>query len=482
MLSLKSGGDLMKTTLIKLTPIKRLGQLTMAMLVSSILMACNDDEETSYIDNVSYDLSVSKGEWQLGFADYPLDEEEQWELVGEENSEFTLASGEIKKGYYLHSYNRSDDTQMFITRKISGLMPNAHYLADFNVQLASNVNDQCAGIGGAPHAVTVKASLSVIKPSTSLDYDNTYRLNLDVGQQVKGGIDGQAMGHIGLPNLADCDPISTVYGLKDYDNTEMPFEVTADDNGELWLTLLTDSGFEGPSSLYFTEANVTFTVSDKSPSGFEQDLDLSLAQPKVSALFFDYPIGRELEWQLTETPLTQVKLEQGGEVTGHLLHSYNRSDDTGMLLHIPIKGLAKNTAYDATFKTTIATNVNNICFGIGGAPHAVSVKAGLSIEEPLQIKREGDDHYRLNIDLGNNASEGINGIVLGDIGSDTLADCDPSSELFDLKTFDSQLLEKNFTITTDESGIVYFSIATDSGFEGPTTLLFTQASVAFKRL
>lgn len=472
----------MKKTLMKSIKKLTLVKLTSVVLISTLVTGCNDDEEITYIDSVSYDFSESKGEWQLGFADYPFGEEQQWELTGEENSEFTLASGEVGKGYYLHSYNRSDDTQMYITRKISGLIPNRHYQAYFDMQLASNVNDQCAGMGGAPHAVTVKASLSVNKPSASLDFENTYRLNLDVGQQTSGGLDGQAIGDIGITSLDDCDPSSAVYDLKNYDNSDNAFEVTADDKGELWLTLLTDSGFEGPTSIYFTKAMLTFKESDKSAEGFRLSIDFSLPQTEITTVFFDYPVGREFEWQLADEPLTTVMLEQGGEVIGHLLHSYNRSDDTGMLLHLPIKGLAANTNYSAVFKTTIATNVNNICFGIGGAPHAVSVKAGLSKEKPLQIRVEGDDHYRLNIDLGNNAAEGVNGMTLGDIGSDTLADCDPSSELFDLKSFDSQLLEKTFTITTGDNGVLYLSIATDSGFEGPTTVLFTQASVTFERL
>jgi len=449
---------------------------------SFLLIGCNDEDDITYIDTVSYDLSSTARKWHIGFADYPVGEEQQWQLTGEENKEFTLASGDIAKGHYLHSYNRSDDTQMYITRKISGLMPNSHYQAYFDIQIASNVNDQCVGMGGAPHAVTIKASLSVNKPSASLDFDNTYRLNLDVGQQIQGGLDGQALGDIGIASLVDCDPTSEIYSLKNYDNNTNAFEVTADENGELWLTLLTDSGFEGPTSLYFTKATVNFKQSEKSVEGFSQSIDFSVPQTDISALFFDYPIGREFEWQLTDEPLTQVLLEQGGEVTGHLLSSYNRSDDTGMLLHQPIKGLAPNTAYRVDFKASIATNVNNICFGIGGAPHAVTIKTGLSIAKPVQITVDNDDHYRLNIDIGNNASEGDNGINLGDIGSDTLADCDPSSELFDLKHFDSKVIEKPFIITTGDKGTLYFSLATDSGFEGPTTMLFTQASVTFRRI
>ena len=305
---------------------------------------------------------------------------------------------------------------------------------------------------------------------------------MDTGSQTQGGLDAQSLGNIGLSTLEDCDPSSPVYGLKDFDNTENRFEVTSDENGELWLTLLTDSGFEGPSSIYFTKANVTFTQSDKSIDGFTVDLDFSKPQPNVTSLFYDYPAGRELEWELTAESQETVALEEGGDVTGYLLYSYNRSDDTGMLLYTPVKGLAANTSYTGVFKATIATNVNNMCFGIGGAPHSVYVKAGLSVEEPKAIRVENDEHYRINIDLGNNMEEGTNGLTLGDIGSETLADCDPGSNLFGLKSFDSEILEKTFSITTGDTGILYFSLGTDSGFEGPTTILFTDASVTFERV
>jgi len=246
--------------------------------------------------------------------------------------------------------------------------------------------------------------------------------------------------------------------------------------------LLTDSGFEGPSSIYFTNADVTFTQSDKSIDGFTVDLDFSIPQPNITSVFYDYPAGSEFEWELTAESQETVALEEGGDVTGYLLYSYNRSDDTGMLLHTPIKGLAANTSYTGVFKATIATNVNNMCFGIGGAPHSVYVKAGLSVEEPKAIRVENDEHYRINIDLGNNMEEGTNGLTLGDIGSETLADCDPGSNLFGLKSFDSEILEKTFSITTGDTGILYFSLGTDSGFEGPTTILFTDASVTFERV
>jgi hypothetical protein len=37
-------------------------------------------------------------------------------------------------------------------------------------------------------------------------------------------------------------------------------------------------------------------------------------------------------------------------------------------------------------------------------------------------------------------------------------------------------------IDKDKNGFLYFSLATDFGFEGPTTMLFTQASITFTQV
>lgn len=451
------------------------------------LSACSDSDDKdptqpSYISEFSTSFGQSSNNWQSGFADYPLGKEAEWQLTATPNKTFTLANNTNSQGYYLHSSNHSDDTQMYLTTKVSNLKPNTFYEAEFDVQIATNVNDQCGGIGGAPHAVTVKAGLSQQQPTTSLDRLKHHRLNLDFGQQVQGGLDGISLGDIASPELTNCDPGSDVYALKHLTNDAQKFEVTTDASGALWLTLLTDSGFEGITSIYFTAVKVKFTESSKSTSGFTETVDFSKTHRDVNAVFFDTPADRPFDWELTARPQTNVKDANGETITGYLLHSYNRSDDTGMLVYKPIKGLQPNTQYEAHFNVTMATNVNNQCFGIGGAPHAVAVKAGISNEKPMAILPNNDDHNRLNLDFGNNMQGSDNAVVLGDIGLETLADCDPGSQVYGLKHFDSKTLNKPVTFTTDNSGVLYFSVLTDSGFEGPTTILFTQAQVSFTKL
>lgn len=457
------------------------------LCTSLALTACSNSDSTdtsqpTYITQFTADLSQSSDGWQSGFADYPVDKEAEWELTATPNQEFTLIDNAKAKGFYLHSSNRSDDTQMFIAKRIDNLKPNTFYEVDFDVQIATNINDQCAGIGGAPHAVTVKAGLSQEEPETALDSQKHYRLNLDFGQQVLGGLDGISLGNIAAPELPDCNPGSELYTYKQLTNTTQKFEVNSNDTGSLWLTLLTDSGFEGITSIYFTSAKIKFTESTKSIDGFTENVDFSQPQRDIKPVFFDYPAGKAFDWELAARPQTKVKDGNGELISGYLLHSYNKSDDTGMLIYKPIKGLAVNTQYQADFKVTIASNVNNQCFGIGGAPHSVAVKAGVSNKAPVAILPNNDNHLRLNIDFGNNMQGSDNAVVLGDIGVESLADCDPGSKIYALKQFDSNQLNESVTFTTDQSGVTYFSVFTDSGFEGKTTMLFTAASVTFTKL
>lgn len=442
----------------------------------------NDNSGQTYITEFNADLSQSSSDWQAGFADYPVGGETDWELTATPNQSFKLNDNTNAKGFYLHSNNRSDDTQMFITKRIANLKPNTHFDVRFNLQIATNINGQCAGIGGAPHAVTVKAGLSNTKPDTSVDDLNHHRLNIDFGNQAQGGLDGVSLGDIANEKLSDCDPGSDVFAYKVLNNEEQSFEVTTDATGDLWLTLLTDSGFEGVTNIYFTTVQAKFSESTKSPDGFSENIDFSKPQTSVKPLFFDYPADRPFDWELTTRPQTAVKNASNESITGYLLHSYNRSDDTGMLLYKPVKGLAANTQYQADFNVTIASNVNNQCFGIGGAPHAVAVKAWISNEMPQAVLPGSDNHLRLNVDFGNNMQGSEHSLVLGDIGVESLADCDPSSNIYELKQFSSSDLNKSITFTTDDSGLVYFSVLTDSGFEGPTTMLFTSASVTFTKL
>lgn len=98
--------------------------------------------------------------------------------------------------------------------------------------------------------VTLKAGASSIKPEKVKD-GSYYKFNLDKGNQLEGGRDLVAIGD--LANGKDVEE----YALIQRSNAGKPFTVKTDANGEVWLIIGTDSGFEGSQSIYYNRVKVT---------------------------------------------------------------------------------------------------------------------------------------------------------------------------------------------------------------------------------
>jgi hypothetical protein len=108
--------------------------------------------------------------------------------------------------------------------------------------------------------VFVKGGASGIEPLRVMDGtagQTTWIMNVDKGNQGSGGTDAQVLGD--FANLVDCESSDFRYQLKELSNLELPeFEVTTDVNGDAWLILGTDSGFEGTTTIYYTEIEAIF--------------------------------------------------------------------------------------------------------------------------------------------------------------------------------------------------------------------------------
>jgi hypothetical protein len=207
-------------------------------------------------------------DWTVGFADYPAgtsDAEQQaidefYELDGRHaRLPQPLDTGD--GAVLLTGNNHSDDLFMFLKRRVSGLAPDTAYRVELRVVFATDAPKGCAGIGGSPgESVFVKGGASGIEPLRVMDGTAghaTWIMNVDKGNQANGGTDAQVLGD--FANLEDCDSSDFSYELKELSNLELPaFEVTTDDNGDVWLLLGTDSGFEGTTTIYYTEIEAIF--------------------------------------------------------------------------------------------------------------------------------------------------------------------------------------------------------------------------------
>jgi predicted HicB family RNase H-like nuclease len=223
-------------------------------------MGCDDGDDTvSPVESFEISDSFDGGtdNWSGDFADYDVGEEEFFELEFERTGLPDPLDAD-QKALKLSGANHSDDLFMFLKKKVSGLEPNARYGASFSVRFASKVADGLAGIGGSPgESVFVKVGASAIEPEKVIETDprEIYRMNVDKGVQSNGGDDAVVVGDFSN------DTDESVYTLKTVEN-DSPFEATTNENGELWLLIGTDSGFEGTTTIYYDQISVKLALDD----------------------------------------------------------------------------------------------------------------------------------------------------------------------------------------------------------------------------
>ncbi|GAE05303.1 hypothetical protein JCM10914_1399 [Paenibacillus sp. JCM 10914] len=111
------------------------------------------------------------------------------------------------------------------------------------------------GIGGAPaESVFVKAGIvnkeprAVVVEEAGTPY---YRMNVDIGNQSISGEDAKVIGDITKPN-----PDKAGFQRVDFDYSAT---VTSNAQGEIYLLIGTDSGFEGLTTLYYNDIKVAAT-------------------------------------------------------------------------------------------------------------------------------------------------------------------------------------------------------------------------------
>ncbi|WP_309122539.1 copper amine oxidase N-terminal domain-containing protein [Paenibacillus sp.] len=204
--------------------------------------------------HLAFDFSKGDGGWKTGVADLPVDYQDQDFQISAKAASVTLSDGSEKPGMMLSGMNRSDDLFMFMSKKLGsaeGLKPNTEYEVKLRFDLATSEAESSMGIGGSPaSSVYVKAGVVDREPSVIEDRaDSHYRLNLDKGNQ---STDGKEVALLG--NLAKPDAEKDGFQMKRFEKT---FQIKSNANGELYVLLGTDSGYEGLTTIYFTNVDLT---------------------------------------------------------------------------------------------------------------------------------------------------------------------------------------------------------------------------------
>jgi hypothetical protein len=130
--------------------------------------------------------------------------------------------------------------------------PGTEYRFRFVLEFASNAPLGAFGIGGAPgESVFLKAGASPIEP-VPVAVDGFLLMNVNKGNQSQGGPAASTAGNI-ANGLRGNEPPRYVLLREEH---EHPCNIRADNQGDVWLLIGTDSGFEGPTTLYYREFRV----------------------------------------------------------------------------------------------------------------------------------------------------------------------------------------------------------------------------------
>ena len=165
-------------------------------------------------------------------------------------------------GLYTAGTNRSDDLFIYIKKKFTGFAPNQNYLLTFSVTFLTDAPAGCVGVGGAPgDAVFLKAGAAPVEPLT-VAVDTEYRMNIDKGNQARGGKNAVVLGNIAGTNT-DCNQRRFEWKTL---ASSTPLIARSDATGTLWLMFGIDSGFENTSEIYYRSATISASPGSPAPS------------------------------------------------------------------------------------------------------------------------------------------------------------------------------------------------------------------------
>jgi hypothetical protein len=227
--------------------------LLMSVLTGSVLTftACKDDSAPAS-PGLSYQSSFQRDVdgWVAGLTDYGTAQDSIMQFKSAWKA-LPAPLDTARKSIMVESMNRSDDAFMFLKKKVTGLTPNTDYSLVFDIELASQYSTNSIGIGGSPgSSVYLKVGASAVEPVKVLK-DGFYTINIDKGEQNNDGKDAIRIGDIGTGDSGEG------YKLITRTNQTTPLKARTNAQGELWLIVGTDSGFEGLTTLYYSKINVT---------------------------------------------------------------------------------------------------------------------------------------------------------------------------------------------------------------------------------
>lgn len=162
------------------------------------------------------------------------------------------------RGLTITSFNRSDDQWVYAYRALGteeGIVANTTYEATIYVDLATNIPSGCIGVGGSAEGIYLKGGVVGVEPGPMVEADGFIGFTADKGNQSEHGPEAVALGTLGSSG-SDCVG-DNPWELSPRDGV---ITGTADDAGNLWLYVGTDSAFEGGMTIAYAAIGVSLVA------------------------------------------------------------------------------------------------------------------------------------------------------------------------------------------------------------------------------
>jgi hypothetical protein len=206
---------------------------------------------------VEVNFNKTSTDWVGGHSDYTSDTQPTDVVIQPRRLPGILGG----HGLYTAGTNRSDDLFIYIKKKFTGFAPDQDYSLMFSVTFLTDAPSGCVGAGGAPgEAVILKAGAAAVEPLT-VAIDGQYQMNIDKGNQARGGKNAVVLGNIAGTNT-DCERPRLEWKTL---TSPAPLKARSDAAGTLWMMFGIDSGFEGASEIYYGSAMIKASPAGSAP-------------------------------------------------------------------------------------------------------------------------------------------------------------------------------------------------------------------------
>lgn len=231
--------------------------LSFSIVVISVLVGgCAAGDEKFSIFSSVYDFSTDTYGWSGDFADYKAQDSLKSDLrFGFSNRPANISNFDDQKSIMLSGNNQTKSLFMFLKKKVDGLIPNKEYTVVFEVEFATNVATL-----SSEDSIYLKVGATQQEPKKVIQSDYC-RVNIDKGNAADdSGRDMTVIGSIGTSVEYTND--YTLVKKSNFSSAKKVIAVHANDNGEVWLVVGTDSTYQGTTSIFYTSINIVFSTSN----------------------------------------------------------------------------------------------------------------------------------------------------------------------------------------------------------------------------